>query len=346
MRSRITKLSLLILGFIMISSSFAMANSLSDIDESQYKYEIKALMEKEVIHGYTDGTFKPKANISRGEFAKILRVALDLKVDPEGASHFLDVEGKWYQGEIGAIFKEGLMIGVADEKFSPDSNITKEELAVILIRAFDLEYALEDLEVISDIADIKNLPNWSKKSVFLAEAIGLMKAADTEDGVMFLPKDLGNREEVSKLVYELLFNKGNYEDSIKDVINLPKVEETEEVKKEEAKKEEPKKETPKKETPKKEEPKPEAEKIDMKKNVLGTWKTSYGGISADMTFYEDNTCYVEASIASATGTYSISGDSMSVSLMGRQTSGEMVVEGKDKFSIISSSGNSMVFTRK
>lgn len=97
MKSKITKLSLFILMFIMMSSSLVMANGLTDIDGSQYKDEINVLREKKIIHGYTDNTFKPKANISRGEFAKILKVALELKADPQSASHFTDVEGKWYQ---------------------------------------------------------------------------------------------------------------------------------------------------------------------------------------------------------------------------------------------------------
>lgn len=206
------------------------------------------------------------------------------------------------------------MIGLSDREFAPETYITKQELAVILIRAFDLEYAIKDLEVKTNISDINNLPEWSKKSVFLAESIGLMNTSNTEDGTMFLPKKLGNREEVSKLVYELLFNENTYEKAIKGLIKLAESDKTEETKKET-----PKKEEAKKKTPKKEESKPEVD-VNIKEKILGAWKTSYSGITADITFHEDNTCYVEASIASATGTYSISKDSMSVSLMGRKKS--------------------------
>lgn len=339
MKSRFSKISVLILSFIILSSTFVMADGFTDIEDSQYKDEINYLIEKEIIHGYEDNSFKPENKITRGEFAKILMDALELEIDPENAVQFKDVQGKWYQGYIGAIYKQGLMVGIADDEFAPESNITKEELSVILIRAFELEYALEDLEVVTDAADINNLPDWSKKSVFLSKAIGLMETVEVEDVTMFLPKELANREYVSKLIYELLVKKDSYDGAINDLIEKIKSEEI--IKeKDEVKKEEDKKEN----TGKKEEAK--EKEINTKEFVLGSWKTTYSGIAAEIDFKKDNTCHVKASIASANGTYTISDDNiMTVKLMGREKTGKILVESKDKFEIVNSGGSNMVFTR-
>lgn len=46
------------------------------------------------INGYSDGTFRPNANITRAEAAKILARAIKLKIQPRTRSSFEDVPEK------------------------------------------------------------------------------------------------------------------------------------------------------------------------------------------------------------------------------------------------------------
>lgn len=215
---RTRQIILLGLVIVMLIPSMVMAQGPSDIGQSPYKLEIERLVEEGILNGYPDGTFRPEGNIKRGEFAKVLALALKLEEDPSTSSKFQDVKGLWHEGYIGAIVKEGLMIGRSEDSFDPENNISREELAVVLVRAFDLDGLLDRIENIENkIDDLDQVSDWARPSVILVNNIGLMELRKTEEGNMFLPKDLGDRQEVAKLTYELLLNMEAYEGAIEEL---------------------------------------------------------------------------------------------------------------------------------
>lgn len=59
--------------------------------------------------------------------------------EPKKAAPFSDVKaGDMYAKEISQMFEQGLFIG-SNGKFLPDSYFTKEQLATVLVRAFQLK---------------------------------------------------------------------------------------------------------------------------------------------------------------------------------------------------------------
>jgi len=72
----------LLLVFTLTFTSLCFAESFSDVDKSFWAYEpISDMMERGILKGYPDGTFRPNADITRAEFAKILVSAFELKED-------------------------------------------------------------------------------------------------------------------------------------------------------------------------------------------------------------------------------------------------------------------------
>lgn len=82
--------------------------------------------------------------------------------------------------------------------------------------------------------------------------------------------------------------------------------------------------------------------VDLAELVLGSWNTKYSGISAVVTFEENNICRARAVGITTTGSYSIDGSQMTVELMGSRRVGEVVFDGPDKFSVVTGS-NQMDF---
>ena len=96
-----------------------------------------------IVSGYPDGSFKPEGNITRAEFCKMICVMLNGGTAPATATNatptFSDVRtsanASWAEGFIEYCYAKGIVSGVGDGKFAPNSNITASEAAKMLLVA-------------------------------------------------------------------------------------------------------------------------------------------------------------------------------------------------------------------
>lgn len=111
----------------------------TDVAASASTYNaIKSLTDQEIINGFEDYTFRPEEKVTRGQAAAILNRVLGLK--PEIMSHFTDVpKTNRFAADIAAIREAGIINGFEDKTFRPDAEMTRNEMASIIQRAFDLK---------------------------------------------------------------------------------------------------------------------------------------------------------------------------------------------------------------
>ncbi|SOB90874.1 Ig-like protein group 2 [Ureibacillus xyleni] len=108
-------------------------------DVSAYKKEIQYLVDRGLISGYGDGTFKPNQHLTRAHAAVLLTRALKLDVTKVTNPNFSDVPSNYvYYKQIAAIQNAGVMGGVGNGKFNPSANLTRAQMAKILVEAYDL----------------------------------------------------------------------------------------------------------------------------------------------------------------------------------------------------------------
>lgn len=97
---------------------------------------IASAAEAEIVTGYPDNTFKPKASISRGEVAVIIERSFE--VTSSGGDSFEDVEEeKFYFEAVNTLYDYGIITGYEDGSFQPDHNISRAEFSTILAKAID-----------------------------------------------------------------------------------------------------------------------------------------------------------------------------------------------------------------
>ena len=117
------------------------------------KDAIEYLSEKNILNGYDDGAFKPDADVTRAELAKILVCAYDLKEKSISAISYSDiVPSDWYSKYVNAA--SDLFI-TPDRKFYPEKQATREEVAFAIYKAskiFDTKQPLK----FEDTAEISN----------------------------------------------------------------------------------------------------------------------------------------------------------------------------------------------
>ena len=103
-----------------------------------YKNEIHSLVNRGYIQGYDDGTFKPKANLTRVDAAVAIVRALNLDTSNVTNPNFKDVTTNHpYYREIAAIENADIMSGVGGS-FNINGELTRAQMAKILVEGYRL----------------------------------------------------------------------------------------------------------------------------------------------------------------------------------------------------------------
>lgn len=115
-----------------------------DVPESNpYHVQIETLSQLGIIEGYSDGTFRPNASVTRAQFAKMVILAMRLAVSEADQCSFIDVKkttgGVLYPDHfIAAAAREGIVSGYdgsSGPKFKPDAPIILAQLVTMGTRA-------------------------------------------------------------------------------------------------------------------------------------------------------------------------------------------------------------------
>lgn len=177
----------------------------TDLDKHWAKTAILNMVEKGIIKGYEDHTFRPNASITRGEFATLLARAFKIEAK-NGQSPFDDViQGKWYTDGILALYEAGITSGKAKGKFGVYDLITNEEMATMLnrtIKYIGAEMRESGVESVT-FTDQSQISGYAQEAVLFLSQRGIIKG--NPDG-SYGPKHSATRAQVAVLL-ERLFNR-------------------------------------------------------------------------------------------------------------------------------------------
>ena len=131
---------------------------LKDIDKSWAKNIIASLVEKNIMKGYEDESFRPDQMMTRAEFAEIIK-NIDLK--NQAKSPFTDISGHWAEEAINQAYGNKRINGYEDGTFKPDNKITRAEAVKILNSVFDYSLDQENSNInIKNFTDL-NENHWA-----------------------------------------------------------------------------------------------------------------------------------------------------------------------------------------
>ena len=173
-----------------------------DISEVEWaKADIHTLYEKGIMNGIDEGVFAPYDSVTRGQFAVIMARLLNKNAD--FSENFSDVSpDKYYYEDIGTLKKLGLIQGISETEFAPDSAISRQDAAVLVYRILTKENIIDDLPAKSfDFTDNEQIRSYAKDAVFKMAELNLLKGYD--DG-SFKPAGSFTRAECSVFASRIL----------------------------------------------------------------------------------------------------------------------------------------------
>ena len=121
------------------------------------------------VVGYSDGTVRPNANISRAEVATIFFRLLKSDIrdgNLTADNEFSDVsDGQWHNKAVSTMAKLGIVKGRRADSFDPDASITRAEFAAICAR-----FNTKPVENSGSFSDISG--HWAENEIERAAAFG------------------------------------------------------------------------------------------------------------------------------------------------------------------------------
>jgi len=171
-----------------------------DIQKHWAKPFIEGLLDKGLISGFGDGTFKPNDKMTRAQYAALLVKAFDPEPKRE-AKNFLDVSDKsWAKDAIQKAYRGGFLSGYPGDMFRQGDNVERVQVLVSLVNG--LELSESDDNALDFYEDSDDIPEYGKEEV--ATATKKQIVVNHPDVKKLDPTKAATRGEVAAMVYQAL----------------------------------------------------------------------------------------------------------------------------------------------
>ena len=174
----------------------------SDIGDCSWAKEaIEELYKKNIVSGIGNNLFNPHGAVLREEFVKMTSVLLNLELNEESESVFADInKDSWYAKYINAAYKNGIIGGISDSEFGVGNKITRQDIAVIIMRALKNKIAEVD-ETSLEFTDADSISDYAKEAV---KTLCTLKVLNGYEDGTFRPTGFATRAETAKIIYSVM----------------------------------------------------------------------------------------------------------------------------------------------
>ncbi len=168
---------------------------------------IYKLVEKKVITGFPDKTFRPNERVTRAQFAVIITKAF-APAAIRTATVFGDVPSSfWGFDQITAANRGGFMTGYPGNLFKPEQQIPRVQALVAI--ANGLQFGEGNVSILTKYKDGSAIPAYA--TGFVSAATQRRVVVNYPDLTMLNPNREATRAEVAAFVYQALVNAGKAE---------------------------------------------------------------------------------------------------------------------------------------
>ena len=178
----------------------------TDLDVNRWYHDgVHWALENGVMAGTGANTFSPNAATTRAMLVTMLW-SMEGKPEPKNTkAAFTDVEaGRWYEKAVMWAAQEGITAGTTATTFSPNAQLTREQLATFL-RKYS-EYKGADVSAAADLTgytDAASVSNYAQDAVKWAVASGIIGGTSQ---TTLSPKKSATRAEVATMLMRCYYN--------------------------------------------------------------------------------------------------------------------------------------------
>ncbi|MEC0089234.1 S-layer homology domain-containing protein [Paenibacillus macquariensis] len=163
------------------------------------KESVAQLSKKKLLSGFSDKSFKPDNGMTRAELITVISRYLNFDKTSAEKTSFKDITNHWASNAISTAVEKGIVAGIDATSFGPDKQVTREQMMVILVNAFELSG--DGSKHTNTFKDNANISSWSNKAIATMVELGLVNGYN--DGTI-RPKDPATRAEVATILVHLI----------------------------------------------------------------------------------------------------------------------------------------------
>ena len=198
-RSSMKRISALLLSLLLISTLTASAAQIyPDVPEDHWAAaDIAKVHEYGLMEGYEDGRFAPDDDLTRASFTTILCRMFSWEVSTSQSSPYIDcTAGDWFTPYVETAYAHGALEETVS--FRPNDPISREEMAVMLVRALGYDQLAQAGYSFSlPFADV---PQDTAPYIAIAWQFGMTNGVEQNGVLCFLPDSTATRKEVAAMV--------------------------------------------------------------------------------------------------------------------------------------------------
>jgi len=199
-------LSLCMVISMMPTAFAATATDFKDVSSTEWYYNsVEYVTDKGYFSGITNDTFAPTAPMTRAMFVTVLARADGATIN-NNVSPFDDVKsGEWYAGAVSWAVENKIVSGVGDNKFAPDQNVTRQDMATLMARYIEY-YTAKNKVTFEKNGTSKTFTDADKIAAYAKDAVALCVSYGLIDGYTdgsFAPEGVSTRAQVAAVVQRL-----------------------------------------------------------------------------------------------------------------------------------------------
>ena len=172
----------------------------SDVPRGHWAYDyIEHLVACGVVSGVGNHYFDPQGQVTRAQFVKMIACAVGADTTGRKTARFSDVSADaWYAPYIAWALDFEIVKGTSETEFSPDASITREQMAVIILRCAEkMNIQLPKAETGVVFWDEEEISLYAINAVIQMQDAGLISGYP--DG-SFCPQGTASRAEAAKVI--------------------------------------------------------------------------------------------------------------------------------------------------
>ena len=183
---------------LTVTALYRFVLSFADVSETDWFCEdVRWAVENSIFQGVGNGLFAPEQALTRGQLVTVLYRMVG-SPEPKAEANFRDVAADSYYAKAVAWANEnGIVLGMGDGMFDPDSAVTREQMVTIFFRYAKFCGVKTEAGTLDAFRDAASVSDYAREAMGWAVKAGLVKG----DGQDLMPKATASRAQAAAILH-------------------------------------------------------------------------------------------------------------------------------------------------